>query len=43
MLFEKYAVKGKVFKMSKDDIEVDSDHHEEKHEEEQSTSIASEG
>ena len=29
--------------MSKDDIEVDPEHHEEKHEEEQSSSIANEG
>ena len=29
--------------MSKEDVEVDSEHHEEKHEEEQSTSIANEG
>ena len=39
MLFEKYAVKGKVFKMSKEDIDVDSERQEEMHEEEQSTSI----
>ena len=43
MLFEKYAVKGKVFKMSKEDIEVDPEHHVQKHQEEQSISIASEG
>ncbi len=43
MLFEKYAVKRKVFNMSKEDIEVDSEHHEEKHEDEQSTTIANEG
>lgn len=42
MLFEKYAVKGKVFKMSKENIETDQDHHEEKHEEEQTNSIANE-
>ena len=39
MLFEKYAVKGKGFKMSKENIEADPDHHEEKREEEQTTSI----
>ena len=43
MLFEKYAVKGKVCKMSKEDIEADPEHHVQKHQEEQSTSIASEG
>jgi len=42
MLFEKYAVKGKVFKMSKENIEADQAHHEEKREEEKTTSIANE-
>ena len=42
MLFEKYAVKGKVFKMSKENIEADQEHHEEKREEEQTTSINNE-
>ena len=42
MLFEKYAVKGKVFKMSKENIEADQEHHDEKHEEEQTTSIDNE-
>ena len=42
MLFEKYAVKGKVFKMSKENIEADQEHHEKKHEEEQTTSIDNE-
>ena len=42
MLFEKYAVRGKVFKMSKENIEVDQEHHEEKREEEQTTSINNE-
>ena len=42
MLFEKYAVKGKVFKMSKENVEADQEHHEEKHEEEQTTSIDNE-
>ena len=39
MLFEKYAVKGKVFKMSKENIEADQEHHEEKRVEEQTTAI----
>ncbi len=38
MLFAKYAVKGKVFKMSKENIEADQEHHEEKREEEQANS-----
>ena len=42
MLFEKYAVRGKVFKMSKENIEADQEHHEEKREEEQTTSINNE-
>ena len=42
MLVEKYAVKGKVFKMSKENIEADPEHHEEKCEEEQTSSIANE-
>ncbi len=42
MLFEKYAVKGKVFKMSKENTEADQEHHEEKCEEEQTTSISNE-
>lgn len=42
MLFEKYAVKGKVFKMSKENIEADQDHHEEKRVEKQTTSINNE-
>ena len=42
MLFEKYAVKGKVFKMSKENIEADQEHHEEKREEGQTTSINNE-
>ena len=42
MLFEKYAVRGKVFKMSKENIEVDQEHHEEKREEEQTTPITNE-
>ena len=42
MLFEKYAVKGKVFKMSKENIEADQEHHEEKRVEEQTTSINNE-
>ena len=42
MLFAKYALKGKVFKMSKENIEADQEHHEEKREEEQTTSINNE-
>ena len=42
MLFEMYAVRGKVFKMSKENIEVDQEHHEEKREEDQATSINNE-
>ena len=42
MLFEKYAVKGKVFKMSKENIEADQEHHEEKRVEKQTTSINNE-
>ena len=42
MLFEKYTVKGKVFKMSKEDIEADPEHHEVDQEENQSSSNANE-
>ena len=42
MIFEKYAVKGKVFKMSKENIEADQEHHEEKRVEKQTTSINNE-
>ncbi len=42
MLFEKYAVKGKGFKMSKENIEADPEQHEEKREEEQTSSIDNE-
>ena len=42
MLFEKYAVEGKVFKMSKENIEADQEHHEEKRVEKQTTSINNE-
>ncbi len=42
MRFENYAVKGKVFKMSKENVEADQEHPEEKHEEEQTTSIDNE-